>query len=687
MKTVHSASYEILRRHGLTTVFGNPGSNELPFLKDFPEDFRYILGLHEGAVVGMADGFALASGRPAFVNLHAAAGTGNGMGALTNAWYSHSPLVITAGQQVRSMIGVEAMLANVDAGQLPKPLVKWSHEPACAQDVPRALSQAIQTASLPPRAPVYLSIPYDDWAQPAPAGVEHLAARQVSGAALPAPALLAELGERLSRSRNPVLVLGPDVDGANANGLAVQLAEKLRMPAWVAPSASRCPFPTRHACFRGVLPAAIAGISRLLDGHDLILVVGAPVFRYHQFAPGDYLPAGAELVQVTCDPGEAARAPMGDALVGDIALTLEALLEQVRPSARPLPEALPRPPALAEEGGPLRPETVFDVPGLVRRGGGAGGIGHAPAQGQGLVEEAQAGGQVGRQPRRVLRVGIGAHEAARRAVRRVLGALVAVGAGAQPGGEGGVAGLGLQVVGRRQVGEHPPCVVVRLQFETAGAVAVGVAEGHQAHLARIVIAGDVVLDGVVEVGQLDRRRVAVGQQAVAQRAGTDLPAARTLGLEVLARLDLEGALAGLEQRWQAQAFDVGGVDEGIRGQLEIDPECRRETAAAAAALLAVVVAGDHVGDPRGMDRHVGRAELVEGNAFERIIGVVGDDAVVEARIGGVGVLAVLVGEPHHRAVVAGPAHRDEAHVAILAPRRGGDAVVLAVEVAVAAAAP
>ncbi|MBG5464197.1 outer membrane porin, OprD family [Pseudomonas aeruginosa] len=115
MKTVHSASYEILRRHGLTTVFGNPGSNELPFLKDFPEDFRYILGLHEGAVVGMADGFALASGRPAFVNLHAAAGTGNGMGALTNAWYSHSPLVITAGQQVRSMIGVEAMLACLAA--------------------------------------------------------------------------------------------------------------------------------------------------------------------------------------------------------------------------------------------------------------------------------------------------------------------------------------------------------------------------------------------------------------------------------------------------------------------------------------------------------------------------------------------------------------------------------------------
>ncbi|EPL03569.1 thiamine pyrophosphate-binding protein, partial [Pseudomonas sp. CF161] len=232
MKTVHSASYDILREQGLTTIFGNPGSNELPFLKGFPEDFRYILGLHEGAVVGMADGFALATGQPTFVNLHAAAGTGNGMGALTNAWYSHSPLVITAGQQVRSMIGVEAMLANVDAAQLPKPLVKWSHEPASAQDVPRTLSQAIHMASLAPRGPVYVSIPYDDWACEAPAGVEHLARRQVHSAGLPSSAQLQQLGERLSAARNPVLVLGPDVDGSRSNHLAVQLAEKLRMPAW-----------------------------------------------------------------------------------------------------------------------------------------------------------------------------------------------------------------------------------------------------------------------------------------------------------------------------------------------------------------------------------------------------------------------------------------------------------------------
>ncbi|WP_295485264.1 benzoylformate decarboxylase [uncultured Pseudomonas sp.] len=361
MKTIHCAAYALLRRHGMTTIFGNPGSNELPFLKNFPDDFHYVLGLHEGAVVGMADGFALASGMPAFVNLHAAAGTGNGMGALTNAWYSHSPLVITAGQQVRPMIGVEAMLANVDATQLPKPLVKWSYEPASADDVPRALSQAIHCANTAPKAPVYLSIPYDDWDQAAPAGVEHLLERQVHSAGAPDAGQLKALVEQLAKARNPVLVLGPEVDATLSNAAAVALADKLRAPVWIAPSASRCPFPTRHACFRGVLPAAIAGISRVLAGHDLILVVGAPVFRYHQYAPGDYLPAGARLLHITCDPQEAARAPMGDALVADIKAVLTLAAEQVMQQSRPYPAPLPAPEPVQDGARELHPHTLFEV--------------------------------------------------------------------------------------------------------------------------------------------------------------------------------------------------------------------------------------------------------------------------------------------------------------------------------------
>src|SRR6476661_7018303 len=134
---VRDVAFEVLRRQGITTIFGNPGSNELPFLAGIDEGFRYILGLHEGAVLGMADGYAQVTGRPVLVNLHAASGTGNAMGALTNAVYARSPLVLMAGQQVRPSIGPESFLSNVDATQLTKPLVAWAGEPACADDVPR----------------------------------------------------------------------------------------------------------------------------------------------------------------------------------------------------------------------------------------------------------------------------------------------------------------------------------------------------------------------------------------------------------------------------------------------------------------------------------------------------------------------------------------------------------------------
>ena len=92
------------------------------------------------------------------------------------------------------------------------------------------------------------------------------------------------LVQQVQDARNPVLVLGPDVDATLSSDHAVALADKLHARL-DRPSASRCPFPTRHPSFRGVLPAAIAGISKTLQGHDLIIVVGAPVFRYHQFAP------------------------------------------------------------------------------------------------------------------------------------------------------------------------------------------------------------------------------------------------------------------------------------------------------------------------------------------------------------------------------------------------------------------
>lgn len=326
----------------------------------------------------MAEGYSLATGRPAFVNLHAAAGTGNAMGGLTNAVYSHAPLVVTAGQQVRSTVGMEVMLANVEAAQLPKPLVKWSAEPLCAEDVPRTIAQASHLPSLPAPGPVYVSVPYDDWDREAPESAEHLVSRTTSTAGALTPDRLAELHRAVSAAERPVLVVGPEVDAVGANARVAELADRLGAPAWIAPSPPRCPFPTRHPAFQGVLPAGVADISSALAGHDLVLVLGAPVFRYHQYVPGDYLPDGARLLHLTGDPGEAARAPMGEAVVGDVGAMVDQLVDALPAEPARTPQfgsaasqvgyATPQ---AAGVGDPvdtadgLAPETIFEVLGDV----------------------------------------------------------------------------------------------------------------------------------------------------------------------------------------------------------------------------------------------------------------------------------------------------------------------------------
>jgi benzoylformate decarboxylase len=339
MPTVHQATWGLLRALGVRKVFGNPGSTEMPFLADFPDDIDYVLGLHEGAVVGMADVYAQLTSEPTLVNLHTAVGLGNAMGAIINAASGHSPLVITTGQQVRATLTMQPLLANTDPTMLPRLAVKWAFEPPRAQDVPAALARAFRYAALPPAGPVFVSLPMDDFEQPVEAGTtELLAARRLSGRSVPAPVELHALAKRLTAAHNPVLVAGAGLD-AVPGGLeaGVALAERQNLPVWLAPNTSRVGFPTDHANFRGSLPAGIAWLSESLAGHDLVLVVGAPVFQYYPYAPGSYLPSGAELVAIVDDPDAAARAPVGDALIADPALAVRGLLELLPQTNRPAP--------------------------------------------------------------------------------------------------------------------------------------------------------------------------------------------------------------------------------------------------------------------------------------------------------------------------------------------------------------
>ena len=161
--TVREATFRLLRQLGISRVFGNPGSTELPMFRDFPTDFSYVLGLQESVVIGMADGYAQATHNAGFVNLHSAAGVGHAMGNIFTAYRNRTPLVITAGQQSRSLLQLEPFLFSSQATELPKPYVKWSCEPARAEDVPAAIARAYYVAMQPPCGPTFVSIPVDDW--------------------------------------------------------------------------------------------------------------------------------------------------------------------------------------------------------------------------------------------------------------------------------------------------------------------------------------------------------------------------------------------------------------------------------------------------------------------------------------------------------------------------------------------
>jgi benzoylformate decarboxylase len=337
-QTVWAATYDLLRSLELTTIFGNPGSTEQPFLKNFPGDFQYILGLQEASVVAMADGFSQATHRPALVNLHTSAGTGNGMGNLMTAFQNKTPLIVTAGQQTREMILCDPFLANRDETTLPRPFVKWAYQPARAQDVPGAIMRAYAIALQPPSGPVYVSIPLDDWDQPA---LGAAVVRSVSTRFAPDNDRLCEFARRISASKKLALIYGQEIDRSGGWDAGIALAEKLNAPVFHAPNTERPSFPETHPLFQGMLPIAMGPLGERLKGFDLAVVIGAPIFRYYPYIPGPVLPPGCQLLQITNDPGDAASALVGDSLLGDARLALEGLLQSVEDgSSRETPKPL-----------------------------------------------------------------------------------------------------------------------------------------------------------------------------------------------------------------------------------------------------------------------------------------------------------------------------------------------------------
>jgi benzoylformate decarboxylase len=359
--TVREATIHLLRGWGCTTMFGNPGSTELPLFKDWPSDFRYVLGLQEATVVGMADAYALGTRNAAFVNLHSAAGTGHALGNLFGAWKNNSPVVVIAGQQARSMLLMEPFLGAIDAAEFPRPYVKFSIEPARAEDVPAAIARAYYTAMQEPRGPVFVSVPVDDWDK----ACELIEPRQVFSRKRPDAAGVKQIADALAAAKTPCLVVGADVDRSGAFDLAVKLAERYETPVWVAPRTYRCNFPESHRLFAGFLPISKAQVADALRGHDVILALGAPVFTYHAESNGQVVPAGSTLYQIVCDPVQAAFTPVGTTVVASVDAAVEDLLALPAPKVSRQGEGRGPRPALAPTD-PMKPAYVMQRIGQLR---------------------------------------------------------------------------------------------------------------------------------------------------------------------------------------------------------------------------------------------------------------------------------------------------------------------------------
>jgi len=339
--TVKQATLDLLRAFGIRRVFGNPGSTELPFLSDWPDDIDYVLGLQEASVVGMADGYAQATRNAGFVNLHSAAGVGNALGNVYTAHRNQTPLVITAGQQARSILPLQAFLHADRASEFPRPYVKYSVEPARAEDVPAAIARAYYTAMQPPCGPTFVSVPIDDWTHQ----VAPISARKVAREIGPDHEAMQALVAALAASKHPALVVGPGVDRAGAVDLMVKVAEKAKAAVWVSPFSARCSFPERHPQFSGFLHASPGQLSDALRPYDLVVVIGAPVFTFHVEGHAAIFDGTTTIFQITDDPDAAAVTPAGSSIVTTMKPALSMLLEMLPDTKRAAPAGRTLPPA------------------------------------------------------------------------------------------------------------------------------------------------------------------------------------------------------------------------------------------------------------------------------------------------------------------------------------------------------
>ncbi len=332
--TGRSAFLSILKDEGITHLFGNPGTTELPIMHALREhpDLTYVLGLQESLVVAMADGFSRATGQLVSCNVHVAPGLGNAMGALFNAKFTGTPLIITAGQQEVGHGLTEPLLYD-PLVPLADPLVKWATEITRLEDLPRIMRRAAKIATTPPTGPVFLSLPGDVLNREA--GIDLGQSTRIDTRIRPADATLEALADRILAAKKPMLLCGDEIVRSDALAEAASLAKTVGAAAWQQTTPYGSHFLSNNPCFIGTLSRDQKNVRDILQNYDLMIVIGADVLRMSVWSEIDPMPENLPVIQIGLDDWEMGKNyPAEMAVFGDVKETLASLVPLLEKKGR-----------------------------------------------------------------------------------------------------------------------------------------------------------------------------------------------------------------------------------------------------------------------------------------------------------------------------------------------------------------
>jgi benzoylformate decarboxylase len=328
--TGRSAFLALLKDEGITHLFGNPGTTELPImhaLKDH-SDLTYVMAMQESLVVAIADGFSRASGKLVACNVHVAPGLGNAMGSLFNAKFTGTPMILTAGQQEQGHGLMEPVLFG-PLVQMADPLVKWAVEVTRLEDLPRIVRRAAKIATTPPTGPVFISLPGD--ILNSEAGIELGRSTRVDTRVRPSDESLQALVARILKAQHPVIIAGDEIVKSDALAEAAQLAETLGAPAYQCSTPYGAHFPSESPCFMGALSRLQKQVREVLSPYDLMIVLGADPLRMSVYSEVDPMPDGMPMVQIGLVDWDLAKNYGAEiALKADVKETLRALIPALK---------------------------------------------------------------------------------------------------------------------------------------------------------------------------------------------------------------------------------------------------------------------------------------------------------------------------------------------------------------------